>query len=79
MPTIYVQSKNMKIVKKTPENCHFYSREILQYIARTCLRNVKCTFHEKSSFQTLQPGNIQISLCSYRSLILDRNVIEYAS
>ena len=22
------------------ENYHFYSREILQYIARTCLRNV---------------------------------------
>ena len=29
----------MKIVLKKPENCHFYSREILQYIARTCLRN----------------------------------------
>ena len=25
--------------KNSTENCHFYSREILQYIARTCLRN----------------------------------------
>ena len=31
----------MKIIKKnSTENYHFYSREILQYIARTCLRNV---------------------------------------
>ena len=31
----------MKIVKKkSSENYKFYSREILQYIARTCLRNV---------------------------------------
>ena len=30
----------MKIVKKkSSENYNFYSREILQYIARTCLRN----------------------------------------
>ena len=30
----------MKIVKKnSTENYHFYSRDLLQYIARTCLRN----------------------------------------
>ena len=40
VPTIYVLSKNKKnIKKKSSENYHFYSREILQYIARTCLRN----------------------------------------
>ena len=28
VPTMYVSSKNMKIVKKnSTENCHFYSRE----------------------------------------------------
>ena len=26
-------------LKISTEYCHFYSREILQYIARTCLRN----------------------------------------
>ena len=29
-----------KIKKKSSQNYHFYSREILQYIAWTCLRNV---------------------------------------
>ena len=40
VPTIYVLSKNKKNIKKnSSENYHFYSREILQYIARTGLRN----------------------------------------
>ena len=40
VPTIYVLSKNkLNIKKKSSENYNFYSREILQYIARTCLRN----------------------------------------
>ena len=41
MPTISVLSKNKKnITFFSAENYHFYIREILQYIARTCLRNV---------------------------------------
>ena len=28
----------------SPKNYHFYSHEILQYIARTCLRNVSCSW-----------------------------------
>ena len=40
MPTINVLSKNKKNIKQiSSENYHFYSREILQYIARTCVRN----------------------------------------
>ena len=40
MPTIYVLSKNMKnYLQFSSENNHFYSREISQYIASTCLRN----------------------------------------
>ena len=40
MPTINVLSKNKKkYFKKSSENEHFYSREILLYIARACLRN----------------------------------------
>ena len=35
----YKNKKKTKQNKKT-ENYHFYSREILQNIARTCLRNV---------------------------------------
>ena len=31
--------KNIKNLKFSSENYHFYSREILLYIARTCLRN----------------------------------------
>ena len=39
--TIYVLSKNKKKNQKNfSENYHFNSCEILQYIARTCLRNV---------------------------------------
>ena len=30
----------MKNIKKSAENCHFYSREILQYITQECHRNV---------------------------------------
>ena len=30
----------MKIVKKSNENCHFYSREKSLYIAWACFRNV---------------------------------------
>ena len=38
--TIYVLSKNMKIVKKkSTENCNFYSREKSLYIAWACFRN----------------------------------------
>ena len=29
----------MKIVKKNPENCHFYSREKSLYAAWACFRN----------------------------------------
>ena len=29
----------MKIIQKSSKNCHFYSREKLQYIARACFRN----------------------------------------
>ena len=29
----------MKIIKKSTENCHFYSRKKLQYIACVCFRN----------------------------------------
>ena len=37
----YVLSKNMKKVKKiATENCHFYSRDKLLYVACTCFRNV---------------------------------------
>ena len=39
MLTINVLSKNKK--KKSSENEHFYSREILLYIAWACLRNVE--------------------------------------
>ena len=39
-PTINVLSKNKKNIKKfSSENYHFYSREILQYIAWACLHN----------------------------------------
>ena len=41
VPTINVLSKNKKkIIKKSSENDHFYSREILLYIAWASLRNV---------------------------------------
>ena len=40
VPTIYVLSKNKKNVTiYSSENYHFYSREILQYIAYAYLRN----------------------------------------
>ena len=39
LPTIYVLSKNMKIVKKKSiKNCHFYSREKSLYVAWACFR-----------------------------------------
>ena len=42
VPTIYVLSKNIKMVKKkSTENCHFYSCEKSLYIAWACFRNVK--------------------------------------
>ena len=37
--SIYVLSKNMKMVKKSTENCHFHSREQSLYIAWACFRN----------------------------------------
>ena len=37
--TIYVLRKNVKIVKKSTENCHFYSCEKSLYGARACFRN----------------------------------------
>ena len=41
MPTIYVcEQKYEKITFLASENYHFYSREILQYIAWACYRNV---------------------------------------
>ena len=44
VPTINVLSKNKKkYYKLSSENNHFYSREILQYITRTCLRNDNVT------------------------------------
>ena len=39
VPTIYVLSKNKKIVKISTENCHFYSREKSLYVAWACFRN----------------------------------------
>ena len=40
VPTINILSKNKKkYYIFSSENNHFYSREIFQYIARTCLRN----------------------------------------
>ena len=46
MPTVYVLSINMKIVKKkkSTENCHFYSREKSLYVAWACFRNVLQAF-----------------------------------
>ena len=41
MPTINVFSKNKENIKtNSSENEHFYSREILLYIAWACFRNV---------------------------------------
>ena len=40
VPTIYVLSKINKNITFSSENYHFYNREILQYIAWTCLCNV---------------------------------------
>ena len=38
------------------KNYHFYSREILQYIARTCLRNVPVTYPRVANFSIGQPS-----------------------
>ena len=52
-PTIYVLSKNMKIIQKSTKNFHFYSREKLHgrvfvmvtniYILQTCAKIVPLT------------------------------------
>ena len=47
MPIIHVLSKNMENKKKSSENEHFYSREIVLYIAWACFRDEKC---QKSVF-----------------------------
>ena len=42
-PRSMFRAKIRKISHFSDENYHFYSREILQYIARTCLRT-DCSF-----------------------------------
>ena len=42
----------MKIVKKITENCHFYIREKLLYIAWACFRNAIQAVHKVESKET---------------------------
>ena len=57
VPTINVLSKNKKtILKKSSENEHFYSREILLYIAWACFRNAPfCGVSLTSQTKRLSP------------------------
>ena len=59
VPTIHVLSKNKKNITFLSDNYHFYGREILQYIARTCLRNgfLICLTSQSTIFQSCRSGD----------------------
>ena len=58
-----------KIKKKSTENCHFYSLEILLYIAWACLRNVLAFCNKSVTARTIGtlPKNKNIYMSSFKS------------